>query len=394
MTLSRAGDFLYDGFADYIKEMEVWFRAEHLSAYQTAVLPDGRWRLCMGVIVYGSYVDRFLRLCVPSLLAKGNIRSLIDPLVIVHTDSASENRIKGGLYALRQHARVEVHVMPDHIVAMVADNPANKYWLLGAAGHLHMQQAKYRGHAYHMLMPDHVYGEGFFLNLQRLARKGRDCIVQGGLSAVMEDVEATLIERNCSIPPRELNCLALDHLHQQIQPFVVNRRDDLPGNIFLIYVGKREAHIVSPHMSIVYLSHEMLMRAPLRLFNTLDAQLPYYCGDNPYVPVPEDGMAYIELSASDKKFRPTGGYTLDQFVAHFWVMVYCNRDFLRYFALTTRLAFTEGYIPPWAPMGIAEIEARKTGLRSAISERYGFVRDLLPEQWRVDPLDKLMMEAA
>lgn len=389
---TRAEDFEYEGLGQYIKEMEAWFSAELVSAYHAAVLPDGRWRLAMGVIVYGSYVDRFLRLCVPSLLAPGNLDALDDPLIIVHTDSASAERLRAELAALP--ARVEVHIVPDHIIAMVADNPANKYWLLGGAGHLHMQQAKYRAHAYHMLMPDHIYGTGYFANLRRLARD-KEVIVQGALSAVLEDAEPILVGRSCAMAPEELNALALDHLHQQIRPFVMNDRDDMPANIFLIFVGEREAHIVSPHMSLVYMSHAALMKAPIRIFNTLDAQIPYYCGDQePYMPVPDDGMAYIELSTTDKKYRPTASYTLDQFAAHFWVMTYCNAKFLRVFGLTTRLAFPPGYVPPFQPMSGPVIEARKYAIRARIKDSRETVLALLPDQWRADPLDRINSKAA
>lgn len=395
MTLTRAEDFEYDGLRHFIEELDVWFHAEHVAAYDSAILPDGRWRLCLGVIVYGSYVDRFLDLCVTSLLAQGNIEALHDPLIVVHTDRASSERLRTELVRrLGQYSRIEVRVVPDHIIAMVSENPANKYWLLGGAGHLHMQMAKYRAHAYHMLMPDHIYSTGYFANLRRLAGEGREVIVQGAMSAVLEDTAPTLLEYGCALPPEELNALALDNIHQQIRPFVVNGRDDMPGNIFLIFVGWREAHIVSPHMSLVYMSHARLMKAPIRKFNTLDAQIPYYCGDaEPYMPVPEDGMAYIEVSASDKKYRPTGGYTLDQFAAHFWVMTYCNPEFLRVFNLTTRLAFPPGYIPPFNPMSGPVMEARKHAIRSKVKDTREAVLEIIPPRWRCDPLDILQVAA-
>jgi hypothetical protein len=380
----KAGEFGYPGLSRYVNALERWYRPELQRAYDGAILPDGTWRLCFGLIVYGGYVDRFVNVCLPSLLAPDNIDALNDPLIIVHTDERSVSRIAAALRQLRS-ARVEIHVIPQAIIDMVPENAANKYWLLGTAHNLHMQQAKYCGHAYHMLMPDHVYANGYFKNLARLARDGKRAIVQGALSAVLENVAGRL---GRPITPERLTALALDHLHPQVMPFVMNRRDDFPPSLLLIMAGERAVHIISPHMSIVYLSHEVLMRAPSRIPSTIDGQLPFFIPDDvePYVPMPNDGMVYIEVSDLDKAGCWDGGCTLSEFCARFWIATYCCRGFERFFGLTTELGLPAGYRHSMVALSDEKIAAIKRDVRQAVFASYQEVYDALPERHRIDPL--------
>lgn len=393
-------DWNYPGLPAYVNAMQAWFYPNLHHAHQTALTempdgPDGKWRLCLGVLVFGAYVERFLRLTVPSLLAPGNVRALHDPLVIVHTDAAHVERLRAGLAALAEIARVEIHTVPAEILDKVSENPANKYWVLGAAHNLHMQQAKYRGCAYHMLMPDHVYGAGFFANLSRLREAGKQAIVQGGLSASIEAVGPLLEAAGSAISPRKLTRLALDHLHSQMGPFIMNGRADWPSSLLLVMVGARAVHMVCPHLSIVYLSHEVLMRAPIRLFNTIDGQLPWFIPEDveAYVPGPADEMVYVEISDDAKPVYYTNeGHTLEQFCAHFWGRLHCTLGFGRFFNLTTILPFPDGYRPPMTPMTDDEIAARTATIRQALADNYDAVYALLPERMRIDPIDWLAQQ--
>lgn len=385
-------DWNYPGLPRFAKTMERWFYHEQRIAFDNAVEPDGVWRLFLGVLVYGDYVERFLRLCVPVLLAPGNLPALDQqPTIIIHTDRASVDRIVAGVEAkLTSVARVEVHIIPDDIIAMVPENPANKYWLLGAAHNLHMQQAKYRCHAYHMLMPDQIFADGYFANLVRLKDNGAQAIVQGGLSAKLEEMTPELEARNGVIAPDELMGLALENLHPQLDAFIMNQRDDLPGSLLLVMIGQKAVHIISPHMSIIYLSHDVLMRAPVRLFNTIDGQLPWFIPQDvePVVPGPDDGMVYVELSDKDKPGHwGNDGCTVEQFCARFWVMVYCVRGFERYFGLSTVLPVPAGCRLPVKPMGEAEIDALKRNVRAAVKDSHAMTYAMLPERLRIDPLD-------
>jgi len=382
-----SSDLDYNGLLRFVPALERWFYPQQRLAYDTSILPDGEDRLCLGVLVFGGYVDRFLKYCVPSLLAPGNVRSLFQPLIIIHTDAASVDALERGVSELRKISTVEIYLIPEEVLAIVPEHSANKYWLLGAALNLHMQQAKYRAHDYHMLMPDHVYGTGFFANMMRLAKDGKKAIVQGGLSGKMEVVGPMVEEANGAIGPADLNAAVLSNLHPQLYPFVMNWRENFPISLLMILVGEQEVHIASPHMSIVYLSHELLMRMPLRLFNTTDAQLPFFIPEDvePYVPGPDDGMVYVELSDIDKTTPWKDGCTIEQFCARFWIQCYCIRGYERFFGLTTRHRFPAGYVPQIKPMTDREIEKIKYNVRSAVSASYEVIYPALPEVYRVDP---------
>lgn len=394
----RAGDYGYPGLPRYITALEDWVHPEIRRAFDNAVLPDGRRRLCLGVIVYGAYVDRFLELCVPSLLAPGNIESLLDPLIIIHTDAASIPKLAAGLGRLLKFADIRIDTIPAPILEMVSENPANKYWLLGAAHNLHMQQAKYSGRGYHMLMPDHVYGIGYFENLARLAHEGKKAIVQGALSATLEEIGPAIEASRGAVEPDQLTALALDHLHAQVDPFLMNGRslDEYPMSLLLVMVGQSATHLISPHMSIIYLSHDVLMRAPMRMPSTIDGQLPFFIPEDveAYAPSPDDGMVYVEVSDRDKAGHWTGSATLDEFCARFWVMSYCCRGFERFFGLTTLLRHPQGYRPPLNPLSDDRIAAIKTRVREAVAVSYAPIYAALPERHRVDPLQWSMRQDA
>ena len=381
--------FDYDGLPAYIALLEDWTQGELNDAYDRAVLPDGEWRLAMGVLVFGRYVGRFLRYCVPSLLAPGNLPALNGCKIVIHTDAGAVPILRMGLRRLEGIADVEIRVVPDEIISKVGEHEANKYWLLSAAHNAEMQWAKYQSHAYHMLMPDHVYADGYFAGVKRLAET-HDAIVQTNISASMERVGPALDASGGVIEPKALNALALDNLHQQVTPYVMNERDDYPANLFLFFVGQ-SVHIASPHMSIVYLSHSLLMKAPLRLFNTVDGQLPFFIPDDvePYVPSPDDGMAYIEISDAEKPYNTADGCSLNEFCVRFWLFSYCHEAHARFFDLTTVLALPNGYEPPIAPMSETAVAAKLDEARTAVHQSLPKVLSLAPEDRRTDPLTRM-----
>lgn len=381
----------YDGLDAYISALESWLQPELTRAYDEAVFPDGTWRLAMGVLVFGRYVDRFIRLGVPSLLAPGNLPALEGTLVIIHTDEPGAEHMADAVAKLRAVASVEVHILPADLLAKAVEHPANKYWLLSAAHALHMHQAKYRGFAYHMLMPDHIYATGFFAGVKRLAEEGREAVIQCNISARLEDVEPHLLAANVALPPEEINALALSHVHPRMDAFILNGRDEhyWPANLYLMMVGQG-VHLVSPHLSITLFSHDVLMRMPLRLFNTVDGQLPYLIPETVelYVPTPEDGMSLMEVSDAGSPFQPLGGWSLDEFCVLFWLTVFCDPAFLRFWNLTTELALPEGYVPPYPVMTEEQIAARKARAWDAVASSLDEIRPLLPEDRRSDPLAK------
>lgn len=383
----------------FLTAIEEWIYPELRTAWDNAQLPDGQHRLCLGVLVYGSYVDRFLQLCVPSLLATGNIKSLYDPMLVIHTNASSVSKLTLGLAELTKYARIEIHVIPNSILSKIKERTDNIYWLLGSVINLHLHQAKYRAHAYHMLMPDHFYATNYFSNLDRLRKEGHVAIVQGAVSTHLEGLAPVLMQANCTVSAPQLNVYGSEYLHPHMAPFVMNGRSDTdyPSSLLLIMFGKEATHLFSPHMTPVYLSHDLLMKVPIRLFNTLDAQLPYYIPDDiePYVPTANDGMSYIELSEGN---RPVPWQarckTIEEFCARFWLTGSCVQGYERFFNLTTVLPYPKDYIQPRETMSQQEIIDLQNRLRNAVSKSHSTVQQVVPERWRGDPIEWIKNEIA
>lgn len=361
----------------YAADLRRWFDPELQAAYHGAILPDGKRRLALGMLAFGIYVDRFIAFCLPSLLADGNIGALDEPKLIVHTDAAGAEKIEAALAGV--DVKCAYTIIPEDLIDQTPDDPGNKYWLLGASQQLQMQQAKYTAHDYHMLMPDHVYSTDYFAGLDRLAREGKRAIVQGALSARLEDV-GSLLDDGRGFSACHLNALALDHLHMQMQRFILNGREGWPLAALMLMVGRDAITTICPHMSVAYLSHDVLMRAPIFLFATVDAHLPHLIPEDvePYVPVPADRMAYIEVSDDSKGCVDSDFCNAAEFAVRFWVVTNLQRGFERFFALTNRLPLPPGYRCAIVPMGDDEIAARAAEARRSVANGYAAVSGIIP----------------
>jgi hypothetical protein len=363
---------LSPSMARFIGGLDVWLQVELTRAHKAAAgLSHRPRRLLLGCVVWGRYVERFLSLGVRSLLASGNLGDLFErPLLVIHTDHESESRLAVGLTALRAVADVDIHVIPQPLVGRLPDHPQNKYWLISAAHHAHIHEARFRGCGYHLLMPDHVYAQGYFAGLHRLACGGRRAIVQANISGRLEDVGPRLEARGCALPPAELYSLALDHLHPQAEPTLVDGTGWPGGQLFALMRGEHEARIVSPYMAISYLAPEVVARARLdRLYSTIDGLLPHFIPDDvePYCPAPEDGVGYIELSDTAKGVNRAPQVSLEAWCASFWGGVRHDRGHERFLGLTTRCPLARPY-----PGGLSaeRMDALAHELRAAVAASY------------------------
>lgn len=379
--------FRYPGLADYVSAMERWVHPEVQRALDTPAA-RGRERLLFGCLVWGDkYVDRFLEFCVPSLLASGNVDVFRDSLFLIHTDVKNRKRVERVLECLEPFGEVEVRAIPQDVIRKAKEYPMNKYWVLGAANYIHMNTAKWRGYGHHLLMPDHIYSMGFFGNLKRLRDEGHQAIIRGGLSAKVEEVGPILKTQNCAFKAEDLNALAMSHLHPQFEALVLNGRNDYPISTLVVLVVDGAAVIVSPHSATVYMSNAVLRRAQLRLFNTIDGQLPYIIPEDiaPYFPQPKDGMSYIEISDAEKGANPKGsGWTLVDFCVEYWMLTYADPKFLRFFHSPTIMQFPKGYKPPVKPMGEAEFGKRLDELWTSVDKMKEPMRQVYADRKRIE----------
>lgn len=371
--------FLAPAPPHYAAALERWFWVSFNAAAAKAGYGSAN-RLCLAMLAYGAYVDRFLDLTLPSLLAPGNLAALDSPIILVHTDDRGVELLRRAAEIVGNRARFEIHVVPQDLLDQAGEEPSNKYWLLGCAQQLQMQMAKCMGYDYHMLYPDVVYARDFFENLIRLAEHGKQAIVLGGLTTRIEKVAPIVRERGHNIAAAELNAIGLDHLHQQMTQFVVNGRAEYPSTPLFLLAGAGALHYVCPHYNIIFLAHALLHKVPLVLFNTVDAALPQVISDEAevYAPQRADGIAWIEVSDQSRVVTPELACDLGEMAVRFWVMVWCNENYLRYLDLDCEMALPDGYVSPYPAMTETAIASYKETLRRAVRDSAGVAQIIFP----------------
>jgi hypothetical protein len=337
---------------------------------QKTIAPASEERLALGCTVFGDlHVERFVRYCLPSLMAQGNIESLSKPMLIIHTDEKHQEQVSAAVCRIHSHVNVLVSVIPAQV--MSAATHAERFALVSAATMIQIAKARAAGAAFHLLVPDHVYAQGFFRNLMRLAGEGHQAIIGGGLSADVDEIGPSLTS---SAEPADLNALAFRHLHPQFRALINNGHDDFPYSTLYLYVGEREACVVSPHMAPLFLSPAVIARAEINPLLAIDAQLPDLIGDgSTIVPTPEDGIVYIELSGSEKGHNaPHMRWSPWDYCVNFYRLTNHDRRWLAYLAHPTWLAFPPDYRPAIEPlMTKAEIEEKVATNLQMLDGGYG-----------------------
>ena len=331
--------FIEDGIdrVKYLPMLTKWYVKEH-NAVVKEKYPK-RYTALFACPVWGAYVDRFLNICIPSLLAPGNLPALTTGIILLlHTDKASKPKLEKGLAHLRKYkVKVIIKVIPARIIAETGVRKLNKYWLLGSVQNYYLRFAKVHGLGFHMLMPDHVYSHEYFYNLGRLSDK-HPFIVQGSINGHLkycsEDLEPYRKGKRLIVPAKELAAIGCNYLHSITHAGIMNGRDwkqRISRSHIFLWRGKRELRIYCPHSTIAWISAELVKHVPLRLFSALDTQLPYLAPEPipVYVPTLKDNMVYVELSDDSKPDNKELTH-FDEFAARYWMANKID-GYLRYF---------------------------------------------------------------
>lgn len=352
-------------FKVYLPRLESWFWTKLQEIY-SRVTVQGQG-IVMGTPLWGDeFINRFFHFCLPSIRAPRNFAVLKDNArLVLFTDHEGFKRL--WLMArdmTRQGIVTEIHVIPKEIMDLVPDRALNKYWLLGTVQNLCIQIAGRAGMGFHMLMPDHLYGVAYFENLSRIATH-YEGIAQTSISA---DVHACLPEMeqwrqpdgSLAIPDRELGDMGFRHLHKQTRGNMMNGADPkkgLPDSHFTGWVGKDKLHLFCCHMNAAFLSANVCKRAPVRLYNALDTELPAFMPEKVTVPGADDGMTFIELS-DDTKIHATHRVDFKGWAIRCWTTVHFRLDYVPFFQAVNEVPIKEQA----EFMEAAEIEKQHTDL--------------------------------
>ena len=296
-----------------MRELVEWYR-DFLRAQYAAPVSRGQGFL-LGTPLWGrSYIDNFAKYCLPSLCEPKNLEALRGSRMVIFTKESDQNEIISMLHPLGAYGiSVEVYPIPMTVVWFVNSSKWNNFLLLGTAQSLCVAMAGRSGHGFHLFAPDHVFCEGYFAHLKRIA-EDHDAVMQMSVSVSIETAAAALEEYRKDdgelvIPDRALGTIGLNHLHPQMQNLLMNTchiPDDLPSAHYLLFKMRDRLRIHTCHHNVAWASPAVCQRFRPRslteITSPMDTRLPLlFHGTSPYVVGVDDGMSFVELSDATKE---------------------------------------------------------------------------------------------
>lgn len=313
-----------------------WYTTEKLDLSRRPAPADTRGGLLLGCLVYGNnYIERFLSLAIPSIMAPPNARALRrNSRLVIFTDGEGYRTLEE---FQRKH---EAAGFPTQLLVLpqpVIEKLKGEFVLLGATQNLGVQIAARYGMAYHAFFPDHVYSPNYFPNLLKLGKR-YPAIAQSSISAsdvpgFREGLEPFRRGDALVIPSVELGDLGWRCLHPQSIGNLMNRGTEFlgyPTSHQCIWQGRDRLYVHCCHMNPVYIHPDLCVSAPLKYFSIIDANLPYIFGDEFYVPTVADDMLFVEASGANKK-GSNQRVSLELFSAVCWAHTKFRTIYMPYF---------------------------------------------------------------
>lgn len=344
--------------------------------------------LLMGCPLWGDrFIRRFEVYCASSMLAPENARALQGARMVLFTDDDSVGRLVS-IKRRIEGAGIQVLLrqIPPDLAARMGRTNQGKYLVLGAVHNIMVQMAARWGMGFHMLVPDHLYGERYFPSLKRLATK-HHAIVQCSISANLVTA-ARGLERfrkpdgHLAAPGRKLCALAWRHLHPQMRVMVVTKKHDidrrLPASTWLAWQGPKTLVVQSPHQHLAYLSPQFCRFAPSRVPHTMDAELPSFLPFGFYTAKPADDLAYIEVSGPDKAANRVI-FSGEQWAHNLWTVLKFRDNYLPFLAASCEVPI--GAHP--GAMAIKEIDRQ----RGVLLNRFVAAKLSALEEWSQRMID-------
>jgi hypothetical protein len=340
--------------------LKQWYRHALFKQCETPRSRDGG--LLMGVPIWGdTYIRRFARYGLPSLLAGGNREALAGSRLLLFSDRAGLSRLYELVQALKL-ARLgivpEFIEIPPEVMHFMATFQQAKYLVLGTVQNLMPQIAARHGMAFHFLMCDHIYNPDYFPNLSKLG-EDHHAIAQLCTSMLLDEASDTAINAyragpTLAIPGPELTRLGWKHLHPQTRGAILTDPNRWPQMHLVAWPGETRLHMHCPHQNPAWLSATACQMAPMVAPISLDAELPLLMPGKFMVPKPEHGLQCVEVSGLDKP-AVEQTWNFAQFAYNLWVQSNGEPDGMRFFGAGTEIDIGDE-TPPWWK---AEQKARK-----------------------------------
>lgn len=269
--------------------------------------------LVIGLMAWGSYIDKMTNGLFKSWLAPGNIPALKQPIIVhILTDNPDKIEAAQSTKDLRAlGVNFDYTLLPQALLDW-----KEKYWLIGIGASLHLSFARHHRAAFHHSFPDTIYAEGFFAGLEKLTQSHRNILMtthRTDEELMYRSLQPYITERDIIVPPAVLGAFSMNNMHTTA---LFCRVNTAPGNhlvpmkYFLIWESNDKIFTASPHINPIYLHADTISKLNDRYYVSLDSEMDFVItNDDFYVVQAKDNMCWSELTN-----RYEGGPADDQFI--------------------------------------------------------------------------------
>ena len=336
-----------------------------------------------------SYLDSFLRFCLPSLLANGNLPFLAknrNVIINIHTDLNGETKLKSSKI-IKDLKKLDIHVkyqiLNKNLLKTISLDLNNRYWHIGMTQSLDLYLAKKLNADFHLLMPDTIYSDMHFSGIINAVDRGNEVITSLGLSTIKEkiilEIEKYRDKKNkIVIPTCDLASLSINNIHPASESWISTNCDnatELPNLFMIAWEAEKSIHIMSPHQTILFLSRNVTKNIPTRLFMSLDSELDAIIPKNirTYLPQKQDEIFLVEMT-SVKQVRYVGNKknSISEFCRQFWAASQNSRGYLRFCESDAQIPLNRAMLIDRDFMSDQDIVNKKLTLLDSIVESYPF----------------------
>jgi hypothetical protein len=354
-------------------------RIEMLAAEYRKTISGKQPPILLAVLVWGEkYISPMLEWALPSFMSEGNLDALLNErevILLFHTNEEGRKIISDAPIIQeiqRRGAQIRFLMLHQPLLSRVGELGNNKYWHLGMVQSLHLYYAQALDADFHIMLPDKIYASRYFTNLLRLS-KTSDVVLQGSFRTRSDQMLPALLPYRqgdvLTISAADLAALSLNHLHPCSVPLFMNYRlpgDHWPAFHALLWEGKDELHLISPHQDMVFLSRKVIAGLPQRFYFTLDSEIDKIIPEDCSVACPkaEDGLVLIEFSPCEMYTAP-GQVNVRNLALIFWQRVESMKH-LRFFEQDIVFPINPSLRAPASVMSRDAIEREKKFIRSAV----------------------------
>lgn len=283
-------------------------------------------RVAISLAAWGDdYIDVFVDLLIPSLLAPGNLPALAkesDIVFYVVTTKEGRQRIEqSSSYGLAcRYARFEFLEFPTALAEAVTNDygDGRRYWLYGALQQVTVLYAGDANMDLLLMTPDTVYSENALSHLVALTEERYDAVLMTSVRTVRGPFGADLRRRIdsggvLSMSSADLLGTAMRHVHSLHRRCFLypDNTDFLVGHVNLYWEVPGGVIVHAPHLLPAIVSRRALKRGLHIDYYTIDTNLiaEAFSTDEQrekllVLPTLEDA-AYVELSPDDREAPPT-----------------------------------------------------------------------------------------